>query len=175
MGIFTIFPRKTLCAHVTTWNKKASIKFRTEVAMMGKLGFDIKLSDLTQDELTYCNAAIKNYNRLKPTVLDGNMYRLVSPYEGNHTSTMFVSKDKSNAVLFAFDIYPRYAEKLHNVLLEGLDSEKLYMVNEINLVPGQNSPFKSQVYSGDYLMKVGLNVFTGKHLNSRVIEIIRKD
>lgn len=174
-GYSQFFPAKTLCAHVTTWNKKASIKFRTEVAMMGKLGFDIKLSDLTQDELTYCNAAIKNYNRLKPTVLDGNMYRLVSPYEGNHTSTMFVSKDKSNAVLFAFDIYPRYAEKLHNVLLEGLDSEKLYMVNEINLVPGQNSPFKSQVYSGDYLMKVGLNVFTGKHLNSRVIEIIRKD
>lgn len=28
-----------------------------------------------------------------------------------------------------------------------------------------------QVYSGDYLMKVGLGVFTGNQLNSRVIEI----
>lgn len=37
-GYSQLFPAKTLCAHVTTWNHDASIKFRTDVAMMGKLG-----------------------------------------------------------------------------------------------------------------------------------------
>ena len=42
-GFSQVFPSKTLCAHVTTWNRGTSIKFRTDVAMMCKLGFDIKL------------------------------------------------------------------------------------------------------------------------------------
>ena len=29
---------------------------------------------------TYCRTAVQNYNRLKPVVLEGDMYRLVSPY-----------------------------------------------------------------------------------------------
>lgn len=47
-GYSQIFPSKTLCAHVTTWNRGTSIKFRTDVAMMCKLGFDIKLEDMNQ-------------------------------------------------------------------------------------------------------------------------------
>ena len=167
------YPAKATCAHVTTWNRSASVKFRTEVAMMGKLGFDIKLSDMSENEVTYANAAVKNYNRLKPTILDGDMYRLVSPYDGAHASTMFVNKNKQQAVVFAFDVYPRFGDKRHPVCLMGLDPEKQYRVKEINLMPGQNSWMggNDRVYSGDYLMTVGLNIFTGNKLNSRVIEV----
>ena len=74
-GYSQLFPAKTLCAHVTTWNHDASIKFRTDVAMMGKLGFDIKLSDLNDNEKKFCRDAVTNYNHLKPVVLEGDMYR----------------------------------------------------------------------------------------------------
>ena len=183
-GYSQIFPAKTMCAHVTTWNKNTSIKFRTEVAMMCKLGFDIKLSDMDEREAAYCHAAVENYNRLKPVILDGDLFRLVSPYEGNHTSSMYVSKDQKKAVLFAFDIHPRYAEKLYPVRLNGLDPHKMYRVNEINKMqtmpmragmpmrPGMNNPLDNKVYSGEYLMTVGLNVFSTRQLNSRVIEIV---
>lgn len=177
-GFSQVFPSKTMCAHVTTWNKNTSIKFRTEVAMMCKLGFDIKLSDMNEREATYCHEAVQNYNRLKPVILDGDLFRLVSPYEGNHTSSMYVSKDQKKAVLFAFDIHPRYAEKLYPVRLNGLDPNKMYRVNEINKVqtmpmrPGMNNPLDNKVYSGDYLMTVGLNLFSARQLNSRVIEIV---
>ena len=33
-GFSQVFPAKTMCAHVTTWNKNSSVKFRTDVAMM---------------------------------------------------------------------------------------------------------------------------------------------
>lgn len=173
-GYSQFFPAKTICAHVTTWNNKASIKFRTEVAMMGKLGFDIKLSDMTLDEQAYCKEAVKNYNRLKPVILDGDMYRLVSPYTGYHSSTMFVAKDRLKAVLFSFDMYPRYAERMQNVCLKGLDATKMYRVREINLMQGQVSSLREneKLYSGDFLMKVGLNIFTNQKMNSRVIEIV---
>jgi alpha-galactosidase len=168
------YPAKATCAHVTTWNRNASIKFRTDVAMMGKLGFDIKLTDMNSDEVCYCNNAVKNYNTLKPIILDGDMYRLVSPYDGDHASTMFVSKEKDHAVVFSFDIYPRFGDRRHNVRLKGLDADKRYKVKEINMMPGQTSWLSGneEIFSGDYLMNVGLDIFTGNKLNSRVIEIV---
>ena len=101
------------------------------------------------------------------------MYRLVSPYTGPHASTMFVGKDKQKAVVFAFDIYPRFGDKRHNVCLEGLDANRQYKVSEINMMPNASSSLNGndRIYSGDYLMTVGLDIFTGNKLNSRVIEI----
>ena len=172
-GYSQVFPSKTLCAHVTTWNRGTSIKFRTDVAMMCKLGFDIKLEDMNQNEHLYCDQAVKNYNRLKPVILEGDMYRLVSPYGSNHTSSMFVGKAKKTAAVSAFDIHPRYAEKTLPVRLQGLDINKMYRVKEINMMPGSNSSLKGndQVFSGEYLMNVGLDLFTTQQLNSRLIEI----
>ncbi len=172
-GYSQLFPAKTMCAHVTTWNPNTSIKFRTEVAMMGKLGFDIKLDDMSEQDALYCRQAVQNYNRLKPVILEGDLFRLVSPYDGNHTSSMYVDKAGEQAVLFAFDIYPRYAEKTLPVRLAGLHPDKMYRVREINLMPGKRSSFRGneKAYSGEYLMKVGLNLFTSGKLNSRVIEI----
>lgn len=172
-GYSQVFPSKTMCAHVTTWNKNTSIKFRTDVAMMCKLGFDIKMNDMSESDHEYCNLAVKNYNRLKPVILEGDLYRLVSPYGSNHTSSMYVGKDKNKAVVFAFDIHPRYAEKTLPVRLQGLDADKMYRVKEINLLPGKNSSLNKndKVFSGEYLMNVGLNLFTGQQLNSRIIEV----
>lgn len=172
-GFSQVFPSKTLCAHVTTWNRSASIKFRTDVAMMCKLGFDIKMDDMNENDHVYCNQAVKNYNRLKPAILEGDLYRLVSPYGSNHTSSMYVSKDQKQAAVFAFDVHPRYAEKSLPVRLQGLKADQMYRVKEINLMPGNNSSLKGndQVFSGEYLMTVGLDVFTTQQLNSRIIEI----
>lgn len=172
-GFSHVFPAKTLCAHVTSWNGKAGIKFRTDVAMMGKLGFDIDLSHLDEREVAFCQQAVQTYNALKPVILDGDLYRLVSPYSGQHTSSMYVSKDKSRAVVFAFDVYPRYAEKLLPVRLQGLEADRTYRVKEINRMPGAK-PFAADegtLYSGDYLMTVGLPLFTTRSLNSRVLQV----
>lgn len=173
-GFSQVFPSKVMCAHVTTWNSSSSVKFRTDVAMMCKLGFDIKLTDMNRDEAAYCREAVKNYNRLKGVVLDGDQYRLVSPYDGNHTSTMYIAKDKARAVLFAFDLFPRYAEKMQPVRLQGLEADRMYRVKEINLMPGTRSSLRGneQLFSGEYLMNVGLQVFTGRKMNSRVIEVV---
>lgn len=123
-GFSHFFPAKAMCAHVTSWNRASSVKFRTDMASMCKLGFDIGLDELSQDELAYCRAAVANWNRLKPAILEGSQYRLVSPYESNHMAVNYVSEDKASAVLFAYDIHPRYQEKLLAVRMQGLDPER---------------------------------------------------
>lgn len=176
-GFSHFFPAKAMCAHVTSWNKEASIKFRTDVASMCKLGFDLGLKELSADELRYCQEAVANWKRLQPVILDGSQYRLVSPYESNHMAVNYVDADARKAVLFAYDLYPRYQEKLLPVKLQGLDPHKRYKVEEINLMPEVESalPANGKVLSGDYLMKVGLDVLGFTAMRSHVIEITAID
>lgn len=172
-GFSQFFPAKAMDAHVTSWNSRASVKFRVDVAMMCKMGFDIRTHEMSEKDQQFCQQAVKDYKRLKPVILDGDQYRLVSPYDTQHMSVMYASEDRSKAVLFAYDIFPRIGDKYLPVKLQGLDPNKNYMVEEINIVPGGKSNLKSngQVFSGDFLMKVGLDVFTTGHMNSKVIEI----
>lgn len=171
-GYSQVFPTKVQCAHVTTWNKDAGIKYKVNVAMMGKLGFDINLHDISADELKYCKRSIQEYNSLKPAILDGDQYRLVSPYEGNHAATMYVTKDQKEAVVFAFDIYPRFAEKLYNVVMQGLNASATYKVEEINRMDGTRGEIKE--YSGNYLMTIGLPMFTESKLASKIFKVSMK-
>ena len=169
------FPAKTMGSHVTNWNKKTSVKFRTDVCSSCKLGFDIDLKPLKgTDDYTFVQQAVKNWSRLKPVILDGDQYRLVSPYETAHSALNYVSKDKSHAVLFAYNLHPRYKEpRLLKVRMQGLDPQRQYMVEEINLMPGTQSTFdfNGKRFSGDYLMKVGLDVLTPDEGTSHVFEL----
>ena len=165
------FPAKTMGSHVTNWNKNTSVKFRTDVCCSCKLGFDIDLKSLSADDYKFVQQAVKNYDNMKPMILEGDLYRLVSPYEGNHCAINYVSKDKQRAVLFAYDLHPRFKEPLQNVKLQGLDANKMYTVKETNLMPGKDSEleYNGKQYSGDYLMKIGLNVFTAQDGTSHVL------
>lgn len=169
------FPAKTMGSHVTNWNKKTSVKFRTDVCSSCKLGFDIDLKPLKgTDDYTFVQQAVKNWSRLKPVILDGDQYRLVSPYETDHSALNYVLKDKSHAVLFAYNLHPRYKEpRLLKVRMQGLDPQRKYTVEEINLMPGTQSTFdfNGKRFSGDYLMKVGLDVLTPDEGTSHVFEL----
>lgn len=163
------FPVKAMASHVTEWNKNTSMKFRLDVASMCKLGFDIDMASLSPDDYKLCQVAVANYKRLKPVILDGDMYRLVSPYECNHAAVSYVAKDRKRAVVFAYDLHPRYKEPVLNVRLQGLDPLQTYSIKELNLTEGQTG--FSGSFTGDYLMKVGLKLFSASDGSSRVLEL----
>lgn len=175
-GFSHFFPAKSMSAHVTNWNKDTSIKFRTDVALMGKLGFDIIFKDLSSPEQEFCVNAVANFNRLKPVIMEGDLYRLHSPYNSNHASSIYITKDKSNAVLFSFDISPRFGEYVQKLRCKGLNSEAMYLVKEINMMPNQKSslPQNGKILSGEFLMSIGLDAFTRNRNYSRVVELIQQ-
>ena len=85
----------------------------------------------------------------------------------------YVGDDKSKAVLFAYDVHPRYYEKLMPVKLQGLDPHRSYKIEEINLMPGKESSLEvnGKVFTGDFLMKVGIDVFSFSQMQSHVLEL----
>lgn len=166
------FPSITSCNHITTMGKQ-SLKYKTDVAMMGKLGYDIRVNELTADELAFSKSAVQNYNRLKDLIWKGDLYRLVSPYDEERAVLMFASQDKSKSVLFAYSLHPRSFNQFSPVRLTGLDAGKNYKIEEINKMPGSRSRFMAdgKTFSGDYLMKIGLSLPNNNELTSAVIEI----
>uniref|UniRef100_S0DEQ3 alpha-galactosidase n=1 Tax=termite gut metagenome TaxID=433724 RepID=S0DEQ3_9ZZZZ len=172
-GYSYFFPSKSMCAHVTSWNKSTSIKFRTDVAMMCKLGFDIMVPELSGDELQYCRDAVANFDRLKPVILDGDQYRLVSPYDGQHMAVMYAGRSADKAVVFAYDMNPRYGEIQRPVRLQGLDPKKIYRIEEINRMPGSRPSVRlnGKLVSGEFLMNYGIDLFSGSRARSVVVEL----
>jgi len=167
------FPAKAMCAHVTSWNRRASVKFRVDVASMCKLGFDIGFRELSDDEIAYCQKAISNWNRLKPVIMDGEMFRLVSPFESDHMAVQYVDRRSEHSVVFAYNLFPRYGDEPLRVKLRGLDSSKYYHISEINREQGSKGhfDFDGRTFSGDYLMNVGLDILKSSHLTSHVFEL----
>ncbi len=154
------YPAIAMCNHVTDWGRARSLKYQIDVASMGKLGFDIRANELSEKDMQFAQQTVKNYNEFKDIVWHGDMYRLVNPYENNMASLMYVNAQKSEAVMFNYLTNWRYSpdENLRPVKLQGLDKNRKYSVTEINLYGDANSPYKTEkVYSGDFLMNVGIN------------------
>lgn len=167
------FPAITHCNHVTDWSK-VGIKYRTDVAMMGKLGYDIVVDELSETDLEFSQNAVKTYESISDVVWHGDLYRLVSPWENPFASVMTVSEDQGRAVMFNYAVsssfQPLYSEK--PVPLRGLDPAKKYRVQELNVYPGTRSFIDEEaVYSGDFLMKVGLNPIVNLRRRSVILEL----
>lgn len=158
-GYSYFFPSNTITAHVTSMGKQ-SLKFRTDVAMMGKMGYDIRTNNFTPAELQFSNEAVKTYKRISPVIWRGDQYRLESPYEGSRAVLLYVSENKTNAILFNYHLNSRRKDIFGPVKLQGLDPDKKYRVKEINLFPGTKPalPGNEKVFTGSYLMTIGLNL-----------------
>ena len=172
-GYSYFFPAISVCNHITSWGKQ-SLKFRTDVAMMGKMGYDIQVNELTEKELKFSQEAIVTYKRISDIIWHGNLYRLISPYQENRAVLMYINDTRSKAVLFSYTLNSRFGETFNRVRLQGLDPAKTYKIQEINVSPegrlfGPSESARS--YTGDYLMKIGLNVSSGAALSSAVFEI----
>jgi len=152
------YPAIASSNHVTDWGKQP-IKFRTDVAMMGKLGFDIVVSKLSPNDLAYCQQAIRTYNEVKPLIWQGDQYRLSDPREGSVASVLYLGADAHSGVLFNYLVNYRYGSgSKWPIRMRGLRPDGHYRLTEVNLYPGSSSSLDSnKIYSGDFLMTIGFN------------------
>jgi alpha-galactosidase len=86
---------------------------------------------------------------------------------------MYVKEDKSKAIVFNYLVNNEAMNtNTANIKLDGLDAGKQYSVREINLYPGTNSRMSAgQIYSGDSLMKVGVEPNLNQRRQSVVLEV----
>jgi len=166
------FPAISHSNHVTDWGKQP-LKFRTDVAMMGKLGYDIVVSKLNEKDLQFSQQAVKTYDSIKNIVWKGDLFRLADPHENQFASLMYVNESKDTSVMFTYLSANRYGNgTLSPIKLKGLDPAKKYTVREINVYPGARSYIPGNVpYSGDFLMTVGFNPGVNTNRTSVILQI----
>ncbi len=168
------FPSIVTDNHVTNWGNQ-SIKYKVDVASMGKLGFDIVASELKEKDLLFCKQAVSNYHSFKNIVWQGDLYRLRNPYTHDYAALMYVKEDKSKAIVFNYLVNNKvlFHTNIEPIRLDGLDTNKQYRVKEINLYPGTKTSGVNtdKIYSGDFLMKIGINPDISLKRTSAVFEI----
>lgn len=146
-------------SHVPNRHTKRIIpaKFRMDMAMAGRLGFEMKLTDLTGEEAETLKGSIQEYKEIRDILQFGDLYRLSSPYDDSGLySLMYVSKDKKRAVFYAYSLKYRGYLSTTNFKLNGLDDNKVYSVKELNN-PKPTFWANGKNINGDFLTKEGLN------------------
>jgi alpha-galactosidase len=166
------YPAISHSNHVTDWGKQP-LKYRTDVAMMGKLGYDIVVSKLSPKDLEFSQKAVRTYDSIKNIIWHGDLYRLADPYENPFASLMYVNEAKDKAVMFNYITSNRYGNgSLSPVKLKGLNPDKKYKMREINIYQESRFSISSNTsYSGDYLMTVGYNPGVNANRMSVILEI----
>ncbi|QIL41374.1 alpha-galactosidase [Pedobacter sp. HDW13] len=166
------FPSIAVDNHITDMGKQP-IKFKTDVAMMGKLGYDVRVNELSKNDLLFSQNAVQTYNGFKDIVWHGQQYRLQDPYENKIASIAYVDDAKNQAVIFNYYVATLFTNGvILPIKLKGLDPAKKYKIEEINLYPNTKSPIdKDKVYSGDFLMKVGFNPEVNSNRTSVVLKV----
>ena len=162
-------------AHSPYWNtgRTTPIKYRTDVAMSGRLGIELQPRKMSDEEREQCRRAIADYKPLRNLIQLGNIYRLISPYDGQGiASLMYTNDDKTQAVLFAHRIQFLYNIKTPRIRLAGLDANKNYRLRELNIKVGeQPSALNDKVISGKLLMEQGLPLVLHKDYSSCVFSL----
>jgi alpha-galactosidase len=172
-GFSHFFPAQTIAAHVTDMGHRP-LKLALDVALTGALGIDRDLARWTPAERAQVAATVKLYREnLRDLVAQGDLYRLVSPYDNPLAALSYVSPDRSHAVAFVFKLREAVtpAIKLH-----GLDPAKRYRLREINLAEGTRSRFglNNQVVDGATLMADGFGSPLRRAFDSCVIELVEE-
>ena len=163
-GTSYFFPAIAMASHISAAPNHQTfrtipLKYRIDVAMSGRLGMEIQPKNMTAEEKELCRKAIAEYKMIRPVVQFGDIYRLVSPYDGfNLASLMYCSKDKSEAVFYWWKLEHFRNEHLPRVKMAGLDPDRMYRVTELDRIDNKPLPFEGMSFSGRYLMSTGLEI-----------------
>jgi alpha-galactosidase len=163
-GTSHFFPAITMASHISAAPNHQTfrtipLKYRIDVAMSGRLGMEIQPKNMTEAEKNLCRRAIAQYKEIRPVVQFGDLYRLLSPYDNlGAASLMYVAEDKSQAVFYWWKTETFVNQQLPRVTMDGLDPDKEYRVEELNRIDNSPLPCEGKVFSGKFLMTVGLEM-----------------
>ena len=163
-GTSAFFPAIAMGSHISatpnhTTYRTVPIKFRSDVAMSGRLGMEIQPANMSEEDKALCKQAIEDYKKIRPVVQFGDLYRLLSPYDNKGAaSLMYVNPEKDDAVFFWWKTDPSYGQKMPRVRMAGLNPDKLYTVTELNRIDNNPLPFEGKQFTGKFLMESGLEI-----------------
>ena len=134
-----IYPACVMGDHVSTVPNHQSrnvtpLKFRFDVACQGRLGLELQPKYLSDAEKALVHRCVESYRGYRDIVFGGDMYRLNPPYGNDFYGMVYVTPDKSRAVVFTYCLrFNGMAGEGHSFRLKGLDPQRRYKVTEQNV------------------------------------------
>lgn len=181
-GLSFFFPSAVMGAHVGprdchTTRRMLSMGLRTATAFFGHMGMEIDLNELTDLEHKTLKTAIALHKSHRTLLHSGNLVRLESKSHAHAFG--IISQDKSKA-LFSYTQTTTRAETTPEIFyFQGLDVDTLYQINLILPLDfrtetiGTIDHFAGNAFSGDMLMKVGLQLPHIKPATAIVFELAK--
>jgi alpha-galactosidase len=137
-------------------NRATSLAYRMLSSMQGSLGIGANIAKWTPDEMAQAKQLIAAYKQVQPTIVQGSLYRLISPLNGSEFSaTETVRADKGQAVVFMFIHSTQEGRGFPLLKLEGLDAKAEYTLSSIEGKAGADTP---ETASGAWWMNHGLEM-----------------
>jgi len=147
-GTSFLYPLSVMGAHVNDC-AVASYKTKAEIALFGSYGFEFDPEKLTEKdvrEILAVNEIYKKYH--DDVILEGDFYRLISPFDKVAFAVNAVSKDKKKALFLHVNLLKRL-RAARFIKLKGLDPNLCYL-----------NDFDNKSHKGEYYMNVGINLST---------------
>jgi alpha-galactosidase len=133
-----------------------SLQYRMLSSMQGSLGIGANISKWTDEEMATAKRLIAAYHQVQATVVQGDLYRLISPRNGSEFSaTQTVNRDKSQSVVFAFIHSTQEGRGFPRLKMKGLDPNSSYTVTPIEGELQKGGPMTA---SGAWWMNHGLDM-----------------
>jgi len=175
-GLSHIYPTIACANHVSICHNHQTgrtlpLKFRFDVAMSGRLGLELKLSDLPEQSLNFVREAVKSYKSIRNVVSTGDIYRIMSPYDTDYSILSYLCEKENKLILFAYKLKHLIGQLMPMVKLKGLNASSDYLIEEINLLKGQLPHCQQNgfVMTGRDLMNKGLRLNLAEEYDSAVI------
>ena len=175
-GTSMFFPTCAMAQHVSAspnhqTGRQIPLKFRFDVAFTGRLGIEMKPADFNEREMAFAQEAIKNYKKFRPIIQQGDLYRLISPYEGKgYCSEMIMNEEKTEGLFFAYK-FEQYVDLFRpRFRFAGLNPNATYRLEEINREGGTDH-WEGHTFTGKFLMENGVEVRLDGQWASKVIHL----
>ena len=137
-------------------HRATSLQYRLLSSMQGSLGIGANIAKWNDEEMATAKRLIAAYHQVQPTIVQGDLYRLISPRDGSEFSaTQTVKPDKSQSVVFAFIHSTQKGHLFPALKLKGLDPAALYTLGPIEGKARAGTP---TVASGAWWMNHGLEM-----------------
>ena len=180
-GFTRAYPNQVMLSWVTDsphWmnNRATSMTYRMLVSMEGALGIGANLNKLSDSDLATIKRLTAAYHGVQKTVAQGELYRLISPIDGEgrqseFTATEMVSLDKAQAVFFAY-VHSTQEERGFPLLkLLGLDPAAQYALTSIE---GKTLPGTPAQASGAWWMNHGVDLDLRGDLQAAAFRLDKK-
>lgn len=145
-GTSFMYPFVTMGSHIGT-NKLCPVDTKAKIALFGTYGIELDpstLNDKEIEEIVEINKVFEKYH--EKVISEGDLYRSYSPFESNRFFINMVSKDKTVSLGLFVNLL-KETRDYRFLKFKGLDPNKKYKNN-----------YDNNVYSGDFYMKVGINL-----------------